>query len=491
MAAPAPMVAPMVVAPPGGARFPQAEANPWQVTEEHPVSTFSLDVDTASYAFVRRQLREGRKPPQDAVRVEEMVNYFPYDYPKPARADTPFRPTVTVMPSPWTVGNQLVHIGIKGYDIQRESRPRANLTFLIDVSGSMAPSDRLPLIQQSLHQLGDGLRPDDTVAIVTYAGRAGVALEPTKGAEVGKIMAAVDHLSAGGSTAGAEGIRTAYELAERMFDREAVNRVVLATDGDFNVGVVDPKQLERMIAEKRKSGIYLTILGVGQDNLNDALMQRLAQAGNGQAAYLDSLLEARKVWVEELGSTMFPIADDVKIQVEFNPAKVAGYRLVGYETRMLKRQDFNDDKVDAGEIGSGHTVTAIYEVVPAEGGKRLVEPLRYKPRAKPVAARAGEGSDELAFLRIRYKKPGQADSNLIEQPIPATVALPAVERAPADVRFSVAVAGFAQHLRGDTAVADWPLDKVADMAEAARGTDPFGWRSEFVQLVRAAKGLTR
>ena len=477
--------------PAGHERFPEVRGNDWQVAAEQPVSTFSLDVDTASYAYVRRSLRSGRLPPPEAVRVEEMVNYFPYAYAGPKDAATPFHPSVTVLPSPWNADARLVHIGIKGWDIPRDHRPPAHLTFLIDVSGSMQPDDRLPLIKAALRQLGDGLRPEDSVAIVSYANDTRVVLEPTPGSETVKIMAAFDSLQAAGGTAGGAGIQTAYRLAEQMFDAKAVNRIVLATDGDFNVGETDPRRLTRMVADKRKTGIYLTILGVGIGNLNDSLMQGLAQAGNGQAAHIDTLQEARKVWIEDLGSTMFPIADDVKIQVEFNPAAVAEYRLIGYETRLLNRSDFTNDKVDAGEIGSGHTVTAIYEYIPAGGPGRNIAPLRYKadaPSAKASTAKAGSG--EIAFLKIRSKAPGAKASTMMQRPIGVADMVTTIDQAPQDVRFGVAVAGFAQVLRKDSNVG-WSPAKAAELAEGARGDDPHGWRTEFVQLVRLADGLMR
>ncbi|KAF0119712.1 MAG: hypothetical protein FD148_3745, partial [Methylocystaceae bacterium] len=342
-------------------RFESKETSPVKLAATEPVSTFSIDVDTASYAFARRALNTGRLPPKDSVRVEEFVNYFPYDYPKPESAQTPFKPTITVTPSPWSAGNRLLHVAIQGYALQSAERPRANLVFLIDVSGSMSPQDRLPLVKNALRMLVDELKPDDTVAVVTYASGSGVALEPTKIADKAKILAAIEALGAGGSTAGAQGIQDAYRLAESNFDRSAVNRVILATDGDFNVGVTDQSELKGLIERKREKGVFLSILGVGQGNYNDALMQALAQNGNGAAVYVDTLNEARKALVEEASSTLFPIAKDVKIQVEWNPARVSEYRLIGYETRALRREDFNNDKVDAGDVGSGHRVTAIYE----------------------------------------------------------------------------------------------------------------------------------
>jgi Ca-activated chloride channel family protein len=482
---------PMPAPPSAGDRFREFEANKWQEVDNKPVSTFSIDVDTASYAYTRRNLREGRLPQKDAVRIEEMVNYFPYAYPAPKDKSQPFKATTTILPSPWLKGAKLLHIGVKGYDIDRSARPKANLTFLIDVSGSMSSQDRLPLVQSSLRQLVESLSKEDSVAIVTYAGEAKTALEPTKCAESGKILAAIDSLKASGSTAGGEGISKAYTMAESVYDAKAVNRIILATDGDFNVGVTSPRQLEEMVAEKRKKGIYLTILGVGIGNLNDALMQRLAQVGNGQAAYIDSLLEARKVWIEELGSTMFPIADDVKIQVEFNPARVAQYRLIGYETRMLSKSDFKNDKVDAGEIGSGHSVTAIYEFIPVDSAANKIDPPRYERNNKAKTDATSQHADEYAFVRLRYKLPGKKTSTEMAEAVAEATAKASFDAAPADVRFAVAVAGFAQLLRNDTEVGELTYKDVAAVAEAARGDDPHGWRAEFVQLVRLAESVKR
>ena len=472
---------------PGNDRFPQTAPNGILSAAEHPVSTFSVDVDTASYAFVRRYLANGQLPPAAAVRVEEMVNYFPYEYPAPTDRSAPFRVTTTVMASPWNAETRLLHIGLRGYDIARRERPRANVVLLIDTSGSMSPHDRLPLVQQGLRLFISHLRDDDRVAIVTYAGDARVALEPTPGSRKERIVDTIDALHAGGSTAGGAGLQRAYALAERHFDREAVNRVILATDGDFNVGITDPRDLERFIAEKRKTGIYLSILGVGLGNLNDALMQRLAQAGNGNAAYIDSVLEARKVLSQELASTLFPIADDVKVQVEFNPAQVQAYRLIGYETRMLRREDFRDDRVDAGDVGAGHTVTAIYEIVPVDGARQVLDPLRYRHRPEPtVSATRG---DALAFVKLRYTLPGEPTSRLIEQPIRAADALATFDAAPAEQRFAVAVAAFGQRMRGEGPVQHLSYAAIAQLAGAARGPDPEGYRAEFVRLVRMADTL--
>lgn len=480
----APTLMPMLV--PGMDKFPDKAANSVVLTEEQPVSTFSSDVDTASYAFVRRQLNAGRIPPPGAVRVEEMVNYFPYNYVRPTRRTEAFAVTTEVMPSPWKAGNQLLHVAVRGFDMTLAQQPAMNVVLLVDVSGSMAPQDRLPLLKQGFRLFAEGLRPQDRVAIVTYANGTAVALEPTTGRDKHKILAAIDALGAGGGTSGAEGLQRAYVLAERHFDDKAVNRVILATDGDFNIGISDPRQLEAFIAGKRKSGVYLSVFGVGSGNLNDALIQRLTQSGNGNAAYIDSLLEARKALQEELGSTMFPIANDVKMQVEFNPAEVAAYRLIGYETRMLNRQDFKDDKVDAGDMGAGHTVTAIYEITPAAAKGRLVDPLRYD-QAQKTGPNGKKG--ELCFVRVRYKLPGEQDSRLVERPVLAGSAHASLESVPLDQRFAVAVAAFGQRLRGEQQVADYSFAEIAALANAARGPDSEGYRAEFVKLVRMAESL--
>ena len=454
-----------------------------------PVSTFSIDVDTAAYARVRRVLTAGSLPPKDMVRVEELVNYFSYDYPLPETREQPFKPTVTVMPTPWNEATQLMHIGIKGFDVPQATQPKANLVFLLDVSGSMRSPDKLPLLIKSFRLLLQKLNPDDTVSIVTYAGRSATVLEPTKASDKNKIVSALENLRAGGSTAGAQGIEQAYRLAQQNFVEGGVNRVMLATDGDFNVGISDPKQLKDFITEKRKSGIFLSVFGFGAGNYNDALMQSLAQNGNGTAAYIDTLLEARKALVEEAGGTLFPIATDVKIQMEFNPAKIAEYRLIGYETRALKREDFNNDKVDAGDIGSGHTVTAIYELTPVGSAAVLNTPLRYK-KAKPETAISSDVSDEIGFLKMRYKLPGEVKSKLITTPVSETQQINGFEAASGDARFSVAVAGFAQKLRGNAALDGWGWDAIAMAAKAASGGDPFGYRNEFAQLVRLAEALS-
>jgi Ca-activated chloride channel family protein len=465
----------------GRDKFTSVAENAFKVAREEPVSTFSIDVDTASYSWVRASLNQNVLPQPAAVRTEEMVNYFPYDYAAPASTAQPFSTNVAVMPSPWSPGRELVRIGIRGYDIHRATRPRANLVFLIDTSGSMQEPNKLPLVKQSLAMLVNQLGPNDRVAIVTYAGSAGTALEPTPASQKQKILSVIDQLGAGGSTAGAEGIRQAYNLAEANLDPEGVNRVILATDGDFNVGITNQDELKGYIERERGKGVFLSVLGYGMGNYNDALMQALAQNGNGAAAYVDTLSEARKILVDEASSTLFPIAKDVKIQVEFNPAAVSEYRLIGYETRMLNRDDFDNDKVDAGDVGSGQTVTALYEVVPV-GGPRAIGDLRYgKPAA--IASRAGE----LGFVKIRYKLPKSDVSRLISTPISHASAFRRFEDAPQDARFAVGVAAFAELLRGGKYGGTITYDDVLKIATAARGRDEFGYRNEFVQLVRAAK----
>ncbi|WP_457796782.1 vWA domain-containing protein [Methylocystis sp. S23] len=464
-------------------KFDSKDVNPVKQVVQEPVSTFSIDVDTASYAFARRIINGGRLPPKDSVRIEEFINYFPYNYPQPESAEAPFKPTITVTPSPWSAHNKLVHIALQGYALQSAQRPRANLVFLVDVSGSMSSEDKLPLVKNALRMLVDELKPEDTVALVTYASGSGVALGTTKIADKGKIVAAIDALGAGGSTAGAQGIQDAYRLAEESFDKAAVNRVILATDGDFNIGVTDQSELKGLIERKRDKGIFLSILGVGQGNYNDALMQALAQNGNGAAAYVDNLNEARKVLVEEASSTLFPIAKDVKIQVEWNPARVSEYRLIGYETRALRREDFNNDKVDAGDVGSGHRVTAIYEIAPA-GGKKLVDDLRY---GRKIAETSAGAESELGFLKLRYKLPKEDESRLISTPIGDAQSVEKLSAASEDVRFSIAVAAFGQLLKGAPYLGKYGYDDVAELAKGAKGEDSFGYRAEFVNLARLAK----
>jgi Ca-activated chloride channel family protein len=465
-------------------RYEDVELNDVVVTAEDPVSTFSVDVDTASYSVVRDYLADGNLPPRDAVRVEELVNYFDYDYPLPDSRDAPFEASVTVVPNPWNENTQLMHIGVQGYDIPREERPRANLVFLVDVSGSMGSPDKLPLAISGLQMLVEQLDDDDTVSIVVYAGAAGAILEPTPGAQRHCINAALGMLEAGGSTAGGEGLRLAYNFAREHFDADAVNRVMLLTDGDFNVGITSDERLEDFVTRERESGVYLSVMGFGRGNYNDALMQTLAQNGNGIAAYIDTEAEARRFFVEEASSALFPIANDVKLQIEFNPDRVAEYRLIGYETRMLNREDFNNDQVDAGEIGSGHSVTAIYEITPPDGPALLNEPLRYGASAETET----EFSNEYGFFRVRYKQPGEDESRLIEFPVTTANEAESLDAAGDDIAFSIAVAGFAQLLRGDDYIADpgFDLGHAAALAETHLGEDRYGYRAEFVRLARTA-----
>lgn len=467
-------------------RYPGAASNPVKRVAEEPVSTFSIDVDTAAYANTRRFLNDGAAPPRDAIRVEELVNYFDYGYARPANVQTPFRPMIAVAPSPWSSQRQILHIGLQGYAAPRDDAPPLNLVFLVDTSGSMMGPDRLPLAQKALNVLIDQLRPRDRVAMVAYAGSAGAVLAPTDGRSKLKMRCALGALQAGGSTAGGRGLELAYGLAKQNFDKKAVNRVILITDGDFNVGIADPSRLKDFVADQRKSGVYLSVYGFGRGNYNDTMMQALAQNGNGVAAYVDTLNEARKLLRDDFESSLFPIADDVKIQVEFNPAQVSEYRLIGYETRLLNREDFNNDQVDAGEVGAGASVTALYEITPA-GARASSDPLRYGEK-RPAASTATTG--ELAFLKVRWKAPGGTVSKLMERPIGKTDTYATLAAAPQSTRFAVAVAAFGQKLRGDPWLDqsfDWPA--ITALAQGARGEDPDGLRAEFVQLTKAARDV--
>lgn len=462
-------------------RYPNATPNPVRRTAEEPVSTFSIDVDTASYANVRRFLNDGQRPPTDAVRVEELINYFDYGYQPPSGRQSPFATTVAVVPSPWSKQREILHIGLQGYELPASSQPPLNLVFLIDTSGSMESADRLPLARKAMNVLIDQLRPQDRVAMVAYAGSAGAVLAPTDGRQKLMMRCALTVLSAGGSTAGGQGLALAYDLAQQNFDPSAINRVVLLTDGDFNVGLSDPARLEDFVAEKRKSGIYLSVYGFGRGNYNDQMMQTLAQNGNGTAAYIDTLAEARRLFLRNLPASMFPIAQDVKIQVEFNPAQVSEYRLIGYETRLLNREDFNNDQVDAGEVGSGASVTALYEIT-RTGAPGSVDPLRYQP--EPPAQ--GRGS-ELAFVKVRHQPPGGGDSQLMTRPVTGRDGHGALASAPEATRWALAVAAFGQKLRGDPWVsADFGWAEIETLAQSARGRDVDGDRAEFVTLVRSA-----
>jgi len=488
--APAMMIAPADMSPQmyhdeGRDKFKDITPNPLKVALEQPVSTFSVDVDTASYSFMRSSLNNNALPQKDSIRIEELINYFPYHYQAPEDKAEPFKASVSVFPTPWNAKTKLMHIGIKGFEMQKKEKPHANLVFLLDTSGSMNEPNKLPLLQNSLKLLLTSMNPDDTIAIVTYAGSAGTVLEPTAAKEKSKILSALDNLYAGGSTAGAEGIRQAYQLAEDNFDKKGINRVILATDGDFNVGITDTEELKSFIERKRDSGVFLSVLGFGRGNYNDELMQVLAQNGNGNASYIDNLNEARKVLVEEAGSTLFPIAKDVKIQVEFNPERIAEYRLIGYETRILNREDFNNDKVDAGDIGAGHTVTAIYEVTPTDSDAKMIDDLRYGAKEKAPKTKAKSG--EYAFVKIRYKLPNEDKSKLITTPVDGKLETAKLDNVPVDARFATSVAAFGQILRGDSYTGHYSYDDVIALAEAAKGKDSFCYRSEFINLVRLAK----
>lgn len=457
-----------------------------QVTSE-PVSTFSIDVDTGSYTNIRRMLNQGTLPPANAVRIEEMINYFDYAYETPDANDHPFSIQTELALSPWSKDHALLRVGLKGYEPKAEKRPASNLVFLLDVSGSMNSPDKLPLLKKSLLMLSKQLTASDKVSIVVYAGASGVVLEPTEGNQTLKIEQALENLSAGGSTNGQAGIQLAYQLAKQSYDPTGINRVILATDGDFNVGTSDVDSLKKLIEEKREQGISLTTLGFGTGNYNDELMEQLADVGNGNYAYIDGLNEARKVLVEELSSTLMTIAKDVKIQVEFNPDMVKEYRLLGYENRALAREDFNNDKVDAGEIGAGHTVTALYELVLQGSDGQRVDPLRYQKETSSQSKKSV--SNELAFIKFRYKALNETKSQLISRPISMPTHITAFEHASEDFRFSATVAEFGEALRQSKYIAGLNYPSMIEQALNAKGSDPFGYRSEFIQLLRLASNL--
>ncbi len=457
--------------------------NDFIAVADDPRSTFSIDVDTASYSNTRRFIREGRLPPADAVRIEELVNYFEYDYPQPT-GDDPFSVNTEVAPCPWSPDHRLVHLGLQGKTVAAEQVPARNLVFLLDVSGSMSDADKLPLLKRGLTMLADQVRSQDRVSIVVYAGASGVVLEPTS--DVGRIKDALDRLNAGGSTNGGAGIELAYELAMDNFVKGGINRVLLATDGDFNVGVTNRGALVRLIERKRRSGVFLSVLGFGRGNLQDSTMEQLADKGNGNYAYIDSASEAHKVLVEQSGATLMTIAKDVKIQVEFNPAEVAAYRLVGYENRKLAHRDFNDDTKDAGEIGAGHTVTALYEVVPVgRGVAPQVDPLEYQDEGTTLSAKAQTG--ELMTIKLRYKRPRGVKSKLLS--VPVTDSDRAVDDASADFRFSAGVAELGLLLRGSKWRGQATWGQAYALAQSAQGRDPHGRRAEMLSLLRQAAAL--
>ncbi|OJW41751.1 VWA domain-containing protein [Terrimonas ferruginea] len=452
---------------------------------DNPLSTFSIDVDVAAYGNMRRFINNGKMPPADAIRVEELVNYFKYDYPQPKGKD-PFSVHTEVATAPWNPSHKLVMIGLQGKNIPMDRLPASNLTFLIDVSGSMSSPDKLPLVKASMKLLVEKLREQDMVSIVVYAGAAGLVLEPTPGSDKKVILDAIDNLEAGGSTAGGEGIRLAYETARENFMRNGNNRVILCTDGDFNVGSSSDAALERMIEVERKSGIYLSVLGYGMGNYKDNKMQKLADKGNGNHAYIDGIAEARKVLVEEFGGTLFTIAKDVKLQIEFNPAVVQGYRLVGYENRLLAKEDFNDDKKDAGELGSGHTVTAFYEIIPVGiNDPLLAQPDSLKYQQVPVMA-VGK-TTELMTVKLRYKQPDSETSQLMETVVANNEKN--YEKASENFRFAAAVAEFGMLLRASEYKGSANYQQVLHLARNAQYRDPEGYRAEFIGIVENAQKL--
>ncbi len=480
-----PFFRPVQVPPTERERYAPIKDNGVVAAAEQPFSTFSVDVDTASYANVRRILNEGALPPPDAVRVEELINYFPYRYDAPTTLHgrlAPFGITTEAAATPWNRDTLLVRVGIKAYDRPAEALPPANFVFLVDVSGSMDEPNKLPLLKQALKLMVDRLRPVDHVSLVTYASGTQVVLRPTSGRDKATIRVAIDQLVAGGSTAGAAGIQLAYQMAEVGFIPGGINRILLATDGDFNVGITDFAQLRGMVAEKRKSGVSLSTFGFGEANLNDALMEQLADSGDGNYSYIDTLNEARKVLVEQASATFSIVARDVKVQMEFNPAVVGEYRLIGYEDRMLAREDFHNDRVDAGEIGAGHTVTALYEVSLA-GHPGLLGETRY---GRAVTARsAGDHGDELGMLRLRYKTPDGTVAEELATPVSRSATPPSE-----DLRFAAAVAAFGQELRGGKHLGHFGYAEIAALASGSRGEDRYGYRGEFLRLVELADALS-
>ncbi|MGK7929091.1 MAG: von Willebrand factor type A domain-containing protein [Spirulina sp.] len=465
--------------------YDRIEETGFKLAANNPFSTFSIDVDTASYSNIRRFINNGQTPPKDAVRIEELINYFHYEYPQP-RGNEPFAIATEVSRSPWHPQHQLVHIGIQGKKIATEDLPPSNLVFLIDVSGSMQDRNKLPLLKSAFKLLVGEMRPEDKVSIVVYAGAAGVILPPTSGNRKDVILDAIDRLNAGGSTAGGAGIKLAYQLAKDNFNQSGNNRIILATDGDFNVGISSDTELVKLIEEKREDGIFLTILGFGTGNLQDAKMEKLADKGNGNYAYIDNELEAKKVLVKEMGATLLTIAKDVKIQVDFNPAKVKAYRLIGYENRRLQDEDFNDDTKDAGELGAGHSVTALYEIVPVgvETEVKLpdIDPSKYQNSETT-------NSDELLEVKLRYKQPDSDTSQLIAYPV-ADTEKPFNETSE-NFKFSAAVAGFGMVLRDSPQKGQASFEQVLKLARESQGVDLEGYRAEFIRLVRASQKLAK
>lgn len=452
-----------------------------------PLSTFSIDVDAASYSNIRRFIQGGQRPPKDAVRIEEMVNYFHYDYPQPQGED-PFSINTEISSAPWNEKHKLVLIGLQGKRIPTEKLPPSNLVFLIDVSGSMSDANKLPLLKSSFKLLVQQLREQDHVAIVVYAGAAGLVLPSTSGRDKAKIIEALDHLEAGGSTAGGAGIRLAYQIAKENFNKEGNNRVILATDGDFNIGESSNGAMERLIEEKRQDGVFLTVMGFGMGNYKDSKMETLADKGNGNYLYIDSILEAQKALVNEFGGTLFTIAKDVKLQIEFNPAKVQAYRLIGYENRMLKSEDFNNDKKDAGELGSGHTVTALYEIIPVGVESKFFKVDDLKYQTSKIDSKASN-TNELMTVKFRYKKPDGDVSKLIVHPLVDNNR--SLEKTSDNFRWAASVASFGMLLRQSEFINGFSEDGILRLAEGAKGVDKDGYRTEFISLVKADRLVAR
>jgi Ca-activated chloride channel family protein len=473
--------------------YAHIDDNGINLVTEVPVSTFSIDVDTGAYTNTRRILNQGQLPPKDAVRAEEFINYFSYDYDTPTDSDTPFAVHSDMMKSPWAKDSYLLQVGIQAWEPINEERPDANLVFLVDVSGSMTSANKLGLLKKSLALLTKKLSQKDRISIVVYAGASGVVLEPTAGNQTAQIELALDSLTAGGSTNGASGIKLAYQIAEKSFIKGGINRILLATDGDFNVGTTNFNSLMDLVEEKRKSGIALSTLGFGGGNYNDHLMEQLADTGNGQYSYIDTLMEAKKVLVDEMNSSLLTVAGDVKIQLEFNPQVVSEYRLIGYENRTLAREDFNNDKVDAGDIGAGHTVTAIYEVRFIDSSNLAVDSLRYGNNdvsSKRLASNQNN-INELGYLKLRYKNPGEQTSKLIKQVLSKKQLLTKAKLPSKSMGFAAAVAGFAQQLRGGKYLENFSYQQIIDLAQSSKGEDKRGIRGEFLQLVSLAELLSQ
>ena len=471
--------------------YASVNENGFRDVRANPLSTFSIDVDNASYSNIRRFINNGQLPPADAVRIEEMINYFRYEYPEP-KGEHPFSVYTELAVCPWNKKHQLLQVGLRGKSIDKSALPPSNLVFLIDVSGSMSSPNKLPLLKSAFSLLVNELREKDRVAVVVYAGAAGLVLESTPGNRKEAIMAAIDHLEAGGSTAGGAGLKLAYKEAEKNFIKGGNNRIILATDGDFNIGESSNGGIERLVEEKRETGVFMTVLGFGMGNVKDDKMEIIADKGNGNYSYIDNLQEARKVLVSEFGGTLFTIAKDVKFQVEFNPARVKSYRLIGYENRLLNEEDFNDDKKDAGEMGSGHNVTALYEIVPSgsEEGTPRVDPLKYQSSTSRSSYKQKEEnviSDEYLTIKLRYKMPDGQTSKLMEQPVKGYIS--EIEDASDNLKFAAAVSEFGMILMDSEFRGDATIEGAVMLARSSRGEDEDGYRSEMIRLMNTAKDL--